>query len=86
MAIWNILWKFGIFYDHLVHFVHFGAFFRFWYHVPIKIWQPCSLQTPNTLNLFIASIEILTSSVLSEPLESAEQKRFEQKGIIFYPT
>jgi hypothetical protein len=21
MAIWNILWRFGIFYDHLVHFV-----------------------------------------------------------------
>jgi hypothetical protein len=21
MAIWNILWTFGIFYDHLVHFV-----------------------------------------------------------------
>jgi hypothetical protein len=21
MAIWNILWRFGIFYDHLVHFI-----------------------------------------------------------------
>jgi hypothetical protein len=34
MAIWNILQTFGIFYDHLVHFL------RFWYHVPRKIWQP----------------------------------------------
>jgi hypothetical protein len=55
MATWNILQTFGIFYDHLVHFVfiwyifpvwvHFsglGTFFRFWYHVPRKIWQPWS--------------------------------------------
>jgi hypothetical protein len=34
MAIWNILHTFGIFYEHLVHF------FRFWYLVPRKIWQP----------------------------------------------
>jgi hypothetical protein len=56
MAIWNILRIFGTFYDHLVHFVFiwyilysfwcilysFGTFFRFWYHVPRKIWQPWS--------------------------------------------
>jgi hypothetical protein len=36
MTIWNILWMFGIFYDHWMQF------FRFWYHVPRKIWQPCS--------------------------------------------
>jgi H+/Cl- antiporter ClcA len=42
-----ILWPFGIFYGHLGYFVFswyilcsFGTFFRFWYHGPIKIWQP----------------------------------------------
>jgi hypothetical protein len=55
MSIWNILLSFGIFYDHLVHFVFiwyilcsFGTFcvplgstfFPVWYHVPSKIWQP----------------------------------------------
>jgi hypothetical protein len=34
MEIWDILWPFGIFCIHLVHF------FRFWYHVQRKIWQP----------------------------------------------
>jgi hypothetical protein len=34
MAIWNILWRFVIFYNHWVHFVFI------WYHVPRKIWQP----------------------------------------------
>jgi hypothetical protein len=33
MAIWNILWIFGILYDYWV---------QFWYHAPRKIWQPCS--------------------------------------------
>jgi hypothetical protein len=36
MAIWNILWTFGISYDHLAHFV----FFLFWCHAPRKVWQP----------------------------------------------
>jgi hypothetical protein len=41
MAVWNILQTFGIFYDHLVHFVSIWYIFsRFWYHVPRKIWQP----------------------------------------------
>jgi hypothetical protein len=54
---WYILWPFGIFlghleyckdicdiYDHLVHFLLIGySFFRFWYHAPRKIWQPCFL-------------------------------------------
>jgi hypothetical protein len=31
------IWPFGTF---CIHFVHF---FRFWYHVPRKIWQLCSL-------------------------------------------
>jgi hypothetical protein len=34
MDICDILWLFGTFCVHLVHF------FRFWYHVPRKIWQP----------------------------------------------
>jgi hypothetical protein len=28
MTIWNIFWRFGIFYDHLVHLVHFAII---WY-------------------------------------------------------
>jgi hypothetical protein len=34
--IWDILWPFGTFCVHLVHF------FLSWYHVPRKIWQPCT--------------------------------------------
>jgi hypothetical protein len=34
-AIGNILWPFGIFCGHLVHFS------PFWCAVPRKIWQPC---------------------------------------------
>jgi hypothetical protein len=48
MAIWNILWPFGIFCGHLVYFVTiwyisraFGTFSPFWYVIPRKIWQPC---------------------------------------------
>jgi hypothetical protein len=45
MAIWNILLTFGIFYDDLIHFVFIWyIFFRFWYHVPRKIWQPWSFS------------------------------------------
>jgi hypothetical protein len=36
VAIWSILWPFGIFYSYLVY-----VFFQFWYVVPRKIWQPC---------------------------------------------
>jgi hypothetical protein len=28
MATWNILWRFGIFYDHLVHFSSFGFMYQ----------------------------------------------------------
>jgi hypothetical protein len=43
LSIWNILWTFGIFYDHSVHFVLIWyIFFQFWYHAPRKIWQPWS--------------------------------------------
>jgi hypothetical protein len=34
MDIRGILWPFVTFFVHLVHF------YRFWYHVPRKIWQP----------------------------------------------
>jgi hypothetical protein len=34
MDVWDILWPFGTF---CVHFVHF---LKFWYHAPRKIWQP----------------------------------------------
>jgi hypothetical protein len=47
MAIWNILTEigdilrpFGTFRIHLVHF------FRSWYYVPRKIWQPCLIVRP----------------------------------------
>jgi hypothetical protein len=44
MAIWNILWPFGIFYGHLLHFVFLWYILSgFWYHEPRKIWQPCTL-------------------------------------------
>jgi hypothetical protein len=40
-AIWNVLWIFGIFYNHLVRFVFIWYIFSgFWYRVPRKIWQP----------------------------------------------
>jgi hypothetical protein len=50
MAIWSILWPFGLFYGHLVHFMAiwyifwpFGIFFPFWQVAARKIWQPCFL-------------------------------------------
>jgi hypothetical protein len=63
MAIWYILWSFCIFHGTLVYFVvilyisyHFGIFcghlvyfLRFWFIVPLKIWQPCSVR-PFPLN------------------------------------
>jgi hypothetical protein len=56
MAIWNILRLFGIFYDHLVHF------FRFWYHVPRKIWQPwCKERSPKPRHARRANRQWLTS-------------------------
>jgi hypothetical protein len=33
MDIWDILWPFGTYCAHLIHF------FLFWYHAPRKIWQ-----------------------------------------------
>jgi hypothetical protein len=45
VAVWNILQRFGVFYDCLGHFVFIGNnIFRYWYHVPLKIWQPCCGQ------------------------------------------
>jgi hypothetical protein len=46
---WSILWTFGIFCGHLVHFVVILLyFFLFWYVAPRKIWQPC--QTVSAMN------------------------------------
>jgi hypothetical protein len=42
MAIWYILWPFGIFYGHLVYSVAY--FTPFWYVVQRKIWQPLSAR------------------------------------------
>jgi hypothetical protein len=45
-------WRSEIFYDHLVHFVFIWyIFFRDWYHVPRKIWQPCCIVPYMTLKL-----------------------------------
>jgi hypothetical protein len=41
MAIWNILWTFGIFFDHLVHFVFI------WYIFPV--WVSCTNKNLATL-------------------------------------
>jgi hypothetical protein len=37
-GIWNIYDSLGTFCARLVHF------FRFWYHVPRKLWQPCRVR------------------------------------------
>jgi hypothetical protein len=37
MAIWYILWSFGIFYGHLICISRFG------FVVSRKIWQPCRI-------------------------------------------
>jgi hypothetical protein len=42
MAIWNILWRLGIFYDHLVHFVFI------WYIFPVLV--SCAKKHLATLN------------------------------------
>jgi hypothetical protein len=39
MAIWNILWIFGIFYDYLVHFVLIWCIFPVWV-IPRKSGNP----------------------------------------------
>jgi hypothetical protein len=52
MAIWNIyrhLWYFMIILNILCSF---GRFSRFWYQVPIKIWQPCHGRAATAWNLF----------------------------------
>jgi hypothetical protein len=46
MALLSILRPIVIFYGHLVHFVDIWYVFpRFWYVVPRKIWQPCSVDS-----------------------------------------
>jgi hypothetical protein len=62
MAIWNILWTFGIFYGHLGYFMtiwyilsSFGNFFRFWYNILRKSGNPASDLGPY---LFLNSLAI----------------------------
>jgi hypothetical protein len=44
MAVWYILWSFGIFYSHLVYLLEILVYFPpFWYVVARKIWQPWRL-------------------------------------------
>jgi hypothetical protein len=61
MAIWNILWRFGIFYDHLVHFVFIWYIFS-GFGISRKIWQPCFVpsQSPEKL----ASLKIFPLLIL----------------------
>jgi hypothetical protein len=53
MEIWDILWPFGTFCIHLVHF------FPFWYHVPRKIWQPLAVHEKFIANLIPLSLSKL---------------------------
>jgi hypothetical protein len=57
MATWNISRTFGILYDHLVHSVFIWYIYRFWYHVPRHIWQPCCGQRRDR-ELFFVEIKI----------------------------
>jgi hypothetical protein len=45
MAIRNILQKFGIFYDQLLHYVFIWYVFGIMHH--LKIWQPWLVWTDN---------------------------------------
>jgi hypothetical protein len=45
IAIWEILWPFGTFFVHMVHFL------QSWYHAPRKIWQPW-LQASRIVYIF----------------------------------
>jgi hypothetical protein len=47
IAICNFLWRFEIFLTIWYILYSFGTFFRFWYRVPRKIWQPCSNDAGN---------------------------------------
>jgi hypothetical protein len=60
IAVWDILRTFGIFYDTGYILSSFVIFFRFWYDVPRKIWQPwleCQLlkfiNVPNVMTKVI---------------------------------
>jgi hypothetical protein len=44
-SIWYILWPLGI---HILWL--FGTFPPFWYVVPRKIWQPCSVRLSRNLS------------------------------------
>jgi hypothetical protein len=48
-AFWSILLPLGKAYGHLVHSVVISVYFyKFWYVVPMKIWQPCSWRKRTT--------------------------------------
>jgi hypothetical protein len=44
MAIWHILWPFGIFFVIWYILWPFGIFFPFWSVVPRRSWQPCPVM------------------------------------------
>jgi hypothetical protein len=48
MAIWSILWPFGLFYGHFGLFCGYLVYFSpFWYVAPRKSWQSWTLQSPS---------------------------------------
>jgi hypothetical protein len=47
LPIWSIVWTLEIFCTFFVDLVHI---FRFWYRIPRKIWQPCSVSINVTSN------------------------------------
>jgi hypothetical protein len=66
VAIWNILWLFGIFCGYLEYFVAiwnilllFGIFFTFWYVVARKIWQPCCVRARRWWRIKAKSFSLL---------------------------
>jgi hypothetical protein len=81
MAIWDILCRFGIFYGGLGYFMtiwyilySFGTFFRFWYHVPRKIWQAWLIR-PEIFQLFKMALCLMAASsnfLLSEVRSGSE--------------
>jgi hypothetical protein len=61
MAIWNISWRFGVFYDHVVQFGFI------WYIFPV--WVPCTKKNLATLTngihipMYTASISLMYCAV-----------------------
>jgi hypothetical protein len=65
MANWNSLWALGIFWSILCSFGTLDTFFRFGYHAPSKILQPCiwvSVWFPKPNGVLYVRLHFLTES------------------------